>query len=210
MGNCEGDDGLHTERLSNAGGICRSRLYATKRLTMRPKCLCFSGIEVRHICNRCGVELTSENWRSYYRRNHRATCVNCVNQTLTNWRRSHPDAHKRIYTTSSKKRRIEVKKAVIEAYGGKCACCGERTFEFLTIDHIGGGGRQHRSRTGHQLNGLPLYRWLAAADFPKDRFRLLCINCNFATGLYGRCPHVINVVTTPGVSGVVDWQLTRD
>lgn len=26
-------------------------------------------------------------------------------------------------------------------------------------------------------------------NFPKDEYQLLCMNCNFAKGLYSGCPH---------------------
>jgi hypothetical protein len=69
-------------------------------------------------------------------------------------------------------------------YGGKCACCGEEAFEFLVIDHIGGGGNEHRRQIGRS-NIVP---WLMKNGFPEG-FRVLCHNCNFAIGAYGQCPH---------------------
>jgi 5-methylcytosine-specific restriction endonuclease McrA len=77
----------------------------------------------------------------------------------------------------------ELKKKIIEAYGGKCACCGESTYEFLTIDHINGRDK------GDKLMGAALYRALKNQGFPKDNYQLLCFNCNSAKGLYGQCPH---------------------
>lgn len=72
------------------------------------------------------------------------------------------------------------------AYSGdspKCQCqgCNESNIEFLTIDHIGGGGRKHRLETN-------VYRWLRKNNFPPG-FRVLCMNCNFSRGRYGYCPH---------------------
>jgi hypothetical protein len=75
--------------------------------------------------------------------------------------------------------RRETKAIVIENYGGKCNCCGTTVLEFLTIDHINGGGRAHRKTiSGH------IYRWLINNNFPKDDYQLLCMNCNSAKGLY--------------------------
>jgi len=83
------------------------------------------------------------------------------------------------------KRRLKLK--IIEEYGGKCVCCGENRFEFLTIDHINGDGKQHRKELGANM----LYNWLKKNNFPKDNFQLLCMNCNFAKGHFGKCPHEI-------------------
>lgn len=89
-------------------------------------------------------------------------------------------AEKRIKTRA-------LKKVIIDAYGGKCECCGEPYFEFLTIDHTNGDGAEHRRRIGK--GGTKLYKAIIAEGFPKDRYRLLCFNCNIALGFYGYCPH---------------------
>jgi len=77
-----------------------------------------------------------------------------------------------------------MKAEVVAAYGGYCKCCGESAHEFLTIDHVNGGGSQHRKQVGSQF-----YSWLKRQGFPKEGYRLLCMNCNFAIGKYGSCPH---------------------
>lgn len=68
----------------------------------------------------------------------------------------------------------------------KCACCGEDTYEFLSLDHIYGGGNQHRKVT--KTVGSGIYRWLRKNGYPKG-FQVLCHNCNQAKGIYGQCPH---------------------
>lgn len=82
-----------------------------------------------------------------------------------------------------------LKKAVLAAYGGRCACCEELRWQFLTIDHINGGGNAQRKQLG--LNGSQFYRWLKKEGFPLG-FRVLCFNCNSAIGFYGSCPHADN------------------
>lgn len=75
---------------------------------------------------------------------------------------------------------------VLLAYGHRCACCAEAVREFLCVDHIRGGGCQHRKSLGA---GGRFYNWLKRQGFPRDEFRLLCHNCNLARGFYGYCPH---------------------
>ncbi len=58
--------------------------------------------------------------------------------------------------------------------------------EFLSVDHINGGGRKHREKLG---GGTAFFLWLKEKGFPKDEYRLLCMNCNWARGRYGYCPH---------------------
>ena len=89
--------------------------------------------------------------------------------------------------SQQKKYRLEVKKKVFAKYCKgviRCGCCGEKQIEFLSIDHISGGGTKHRSEIGRGY----LYFWLVKNNFP-DGYRVLCHNCNQALGSYGKCPH---------------------
>ena len=81
---------------------------------------------------------------------------------------------------------------IIQHYGGKCDCCGEAHLEFLTIDHIKGGGTAHRKKLKTE-GGSGMYRWLEKNDFPEG-FRILCWNCNCALGIFGYCPHTIKQI----------------
>lgn len=86
----------------------------------------------------------------------------------------------------AKQRQQNQRRLCIEHYGGWiCTCCGETTPEFLTIDHIKGGGTAERKRSGEQRH---LYLRLIAAKFPPG-FQVLCYNCNCSKGAYGQCPH---------------------
>ena len=78
-----------------------------------------------------------------------------------------------------------IRNKILDHYGRKCACCGETMEEFLTIDHINGGGGKHIRTLG---GGTSFYRWLIASDFPEG-FQVLCYNCNLSKGRYGYCPH---------------------
>lgn len=84
-------------------------------------------------------------------------------------------------------KRVEDKLKVISHYSNgtnKCECCSEKYYEFLTIDHIKGGGHKHRKQVGYSK----IYIWLIRNHFPIG-YRVLCMNCNFAYGRYGYCPH---------------------
>lgn len=83
------------------------------------------------------------------------------------------------------------KEEVIKAYGGKCACCGEDELVFLQIDHVNHDGKEHRAELRKNGGGQRsrIYQWLKKHKWPKKRFRLLCVNCNFATRLGQPCPY---------------------
>ena len=83
----------------------------------------------------------------------------------------------------NKTARAKFRSLVLQAYGGNnpsCACCGIGHQEFLSIDHIHGGGAKHRKAVGN------VYEFLVKSNFPNG-FRLLCHSCNMALGLYGKC-----------------------
>jgi hypothetical protein len=98
------------------------------------------------------------------------------------------DCSRAVLRRQQQKRRLRV----LDHYShgkAKCACpnCPEHTnphIEFLSIDHIGGGGSAHRRAMKRQ----DIYSWLIKHKYP-DGFRVLCHNCNWAVGAYGRCPH---------------------
>lgn len=78
------------------------------------------------------------------------------------------------------------KLAAFDAYGGRrCACCGEEHLEFLTLDHI---DPATAVRGDPYRCGPRLYRLLRRQGYPQG-FRVLCMNCNFARGNFGGCPH---------------------
>lgn len=102
------------------------------------------------------------------------------------------------------------------AYGGcVCACdgCSETHIEFLSIDHINGSsrrgsrlGRKNGERKGRgphkpHRSGQALYRWLKTNGYPAG-FRVLCMNCNFARGHAGYCPHEREHAKAPVLSAV--------
>jgi hypothetical protein len=78
----------------------------------------------------------------------------------------------------------------MDAYGGRCACCGEDQMEFLSIDHIFNDGGKLR-REGKEATGRRFYKQLKDQGFPQGRLQVLCHNCNGAKGYYGICPHEI-------------------
>jgi hypothetical protein len=79
---------------------------------------------------------------------------------------------------------FKIRKLVLEAYGNKCACCGEMDEAALCIDHADRSGMEHRR--GRSQWGV--LRDIMNEGFP-DRFRLLCWNCNQATRYGKPCFH---------------------
>lgn len=100
----------------------------------------------------------------------RAQCQRC-HTTMTNYREN-------------------LRREILAAYGNKCQCpggCDIAEMKFLCLDHINNDGRAHRAEVGTDVAAV--YRSVRRLGFPKDRFRVLCHNCNMAREFYGNCPH---------------------
>lgn len=87
----------------------------------------------------------------------------------------------------SVKKRTELDQAKIDGinhYGGKCTCCGEATYEFLTLEHLEGRPKNNKKRR----TGKGAWLQVKQEGFP-DKYTVLCFNCNCAKGIHGSCPH---------------------
>lgn len=115
------------------------------------------------------------------------SCVACAR--ASEYERRNRPLRKLRETTNKKIYREAIRTGIIEAYGGRCACpgCDVSIPKFLCLDHVNGGGRQHRKRVG---SGVTIYIEVRNKGYPKDKYRLLCWNCNHCYGHYGSCPHV--------------------
>lgn len=123
-------------------------------------------------------------YNKQYYREHRDK-FNAQRRKFHQENRDIDNAAMRAYT---KERRRQIRLEVFQAYGGQvCACCGETEEAFLTIDHVDGGGNQHRKGLRNR-GGSNFYEWLRKNGFPPG-YQVLCMNCNFAKGQLGYCPH---------------------
>lgn len=77
----------------------------------------------------------------------------------------------------------------IQAYGGKCSCCGESEKKFLTLDHINGVLESEPRHGGERITGQKIWRYLRQNGWPTNNYQILCWNCNCAKSIYGECPH---------------------
>jgi hypothetical protein len=148
------------------------------------------------VCKVCGESKLISEFAKF-----RQTCSVCYNK-LENERYYNSHEHKKQQArqhyeknkdrilaerrVKAAKKRREWKEKVLQHYGNQCACCGISEQVFLTIDHVNGGGTQHRKKvtkaTGH------FYKWLVDNGYP-DGFQVLCWNCNWAKHYLGVCPH---------------------
>lgn len=127
---------------------------------------------MQKFCKDCGADLTDNKSR------YGTYCPPCGKKYL-------------------KKRHEELKLAALMHYSHgsmKCARCGSTGL--LCIDHINGGGKEHRK----QMGGNQIYRWLKNHNYPefwlspkgiKVYFQVLCIDCNSFLGQPVRPKYVL-------------------
>jgi hypothetical protein len=92
-----------------------------------------------------------------------------------------------------KAQRSRAKLKLFEALGYACNCCGERNPQFLTLQHIERGSNPYGKKwvNGKYVVSKIQSQLYAEAIKSGDRtkYEILCMNCNFAHGQYGECPH---------------------
>lgn len=136
------------------------------------------------ICALCKVEKPhSEFGKRNARKGFRPYCVDC-NQIK---QRANYKINSTVRAKVQRGYRAKLRDAVLDAYGGKCSCCGESQKLFLAVDHINNDGAEQRREFG---KGDAIYRWIKRNSYPTG-FQILCANCNWGKHVNGGvCPHV--------------------
>lgn len=94
-------------------------------------------------------------------------------------------------TDSAAKSMRKLKAEAVQAYGGRCFCCGETNVHLLGLDHVNNDGAEHRRTLNLKGNGggVFFYRHLRKNGWPTDPpLRTACGTCNYGTRLESGCP----------------------
>lgn len=141
---------------------------------------------VSHVCKQCGKTFL---WLDRPRAFCNKKCygewrsVNIAGSQVHNWKGGITE-DKNAYARAVRK---ALRMQFIEAYGGKCICCGITEWQFLTVEHINRDGKAHRQIYRSSAQVLADLR---RRGWPKEGYELLCFNCNRARWEHGVCPHV--------------------
>jgi hypothetical protein len=117
-----------------------------------------------------------------YREEHREEARERTRQ----WREANPEKTREAVSRWQQ----EQARTVFTHYSGtgppSCACCGAT--KRLSIDHVHGGGKEHRiALFGKEDAGGPrFYYWLIKNGFP-DGYQVLCMPCNASKGTGMEC-----------------------
>lgn len=93
---------------------------------------------------------------------------------------AHPEQARRLAVAWKAKVKLEV----LSHYGSgilACSQCGYSDIRALSIDHVNGGGRQHRA----SIKGYHIYAWLRKNSYPEG-YQVLCMNCQFIKKVEGK------------------------
>ena len=155
--------------------------------------------ETHKTCTKCQrtLPLTQEH---FYKRNGLLTprCKECHSAAVSRWtqaNKARKAATDRVWARANPEKlkagrdrqKERIRQEFLTAYGRRCSCCGEDDPLFLTLEHLNGDGKIHREKKGSKEGMLFDLRRQA---WPKDRYALLCFNCNCGKARNdGRCPH---------------------
>lgn len=136
-------------------------------------------------CSKC-LEIYPLNMFVKYKKSKDGLNFQCKKCT-SEWRKN----NRSTINKSNRKRLGDYKNNGIREYGGKCSCCGETQVVFLTIDHINNDAKQTDRIPGEKRRTCKnLWEKLAILNYPKDKYRLLCFNCNSGRAINNNiCPH---------------------
>jgi hypothetical protein len=119
-----------------------------------------------------------------------------IRKGTAKWRKKHPARYVASYMKQNARTKADgsqkahykaLRDEMLAAYGQSCACCGEDTREFLTLEHLRGDGAKWRRKVG---GGVNMLRYLRKKGWPKDGLAILCFNCNSGKHINGGiCPH---------------------
>ena len=131
----------------------------------------------RKLCIQCWSAERSD-YQSAYRTKH--------DEKLRTYHAEKYERNKPQINSAAKRHYRKLQTDVFFHYGNQCACCGEKEFSFLTLDHKNNDGADHRRKIGI---GHVFYRWIIDNNYP-DSIQLLCNNCNGGKHRNGGlCPH---------------------
>jgi len=127
-------------------------------------------------------EFQKEYWKKYYQENRERLLLE-----KRRWWKEWYSKNKPQLLLELRDKKWTLKREVVTHYGnGKCACvqCGFDDIRALSIDHIAGGGANHRRQAGNK-GGATFYRWLRKNGYPPE-YQTLCMNCQFIKRIVNR------------------------
>lgn len=132
------------------------------------------------VCRICSVTLNDDNWYPSLRKCKNYICKPCNVQKMRPYQKEYakrnPTRYKKYRDVYYHSKASDLRMQILLHYSPdlKCQRCGFRDVRALSIDHINGGGNEHRRQFTHHIAYLRdiVSRW-------PDDLRVLCMNCQF-------------------------------
>jgi len=142
-------------------------------------------IQDKTICHECSAQMTATRLKHYEQFKKEGRCINCGDEPEGDYSQCKKCRQR------DRDRNQTLRMETLDAYGGrKCAGCGSTYAEVLELDHVYGGGCEHRRDIG---SGSSLYQYLKRNGYPEEidghRFRVLCPTCNRAAAKGEKLPN---------------------
>lgn len=134
-------------------------------------------------CNKCAQLVDDINpvTKKIY-----ASCALC-RKTAVIKRQKYRKENPELIASQRKTKRQELRQKVLDTYGRFCSHCGETNVKMLTIDHINGGGGEHRKKIGKQTEAMCKD---VLKEYKPDIYQILCIACNWHKGMFNKLPEL--------------------
>lgn len=122
--------------------------------------------------------------QSYLRNKEKNRAQRLIN--TKSWYQRHKATYLPKLRAWKQKQAKDLKIELFKLYGSVCICCGLTDIRFLTVDHVKHGRGNKRPKTDRRP--LTFYRRLIEQGYSED-YQILCMNCNWAKGVWGKCHH---------------------
>lgn len=132
-------------------------------------------VDGRKVCELCAAKTTEYRKKLRLQSRENGNCHRC------GFQKADGGASCKKCRLKRARRRLNARLNTIHMYGGKCVCCGVINHKYMQLDHINGGGNDHRKERSDTL-----YVWASKNGYPPI-LQLLCASCHQAKTLFGGC-----------------------
>ena len=117
-------------------------------------------------------EKNKEKWK-LWRRNYYLKNKDKIQESNLKWRIKNYDHWKKKNWEYRQKTIKKLREAIFKRYEAHCNNCNFSDWRALQIDHINGGGNEHRRQS---KDAIPYLK--SILNDKKELFQILCANCN--------------------------------
>lgn len=138
--------------------ICQKKFLLSKYARERTKC--------------CSKKCSIKWWRKQNKKRIYEYQKKYINEPINKIRL------RKIKNEYERKNKKELRKKIIQKFGGVCVICGFSDWRALQVDHVNGGGTRE-IKLKFNKNRSKYYKYLFIEANNNKNYQLLCANCNW-------------------------------